>query len=746
MSKIIRVGEHHITIPQPLSKADVLFYDEKPDRAFWRRDDVIKQFRKIWFDFIPYHTQINKSATLYDQDGILTSLSEDDTNYIIDTFKQEIDRRRNGVFMKNHKEIVWITGDHYFALMYGRMQRHDGMGSYADFREFQAEFFYLIHHVWSQPHILGLIMSKAKKTGITNMLWLYYLNRSTLNQNRNYGYMNIEQGQAAKTFRDYFLYAYNSIIPAMRPAIKQKSEADGTITFGNGFRNSKKAQMMAYDSSDELNSSVFCVPTKDKAFDVAVMSDIAFDEPTKYKQSFENIWSTNKESVKIQSKFNGRAWAFNYTTGDDTDSFRETREIFMASKLKTILPTSQNQTKSGLIAHHIPAIKSWEGAFDVHGRCNEVKAMQENLFEREKVRGDKRKLQAIKRQYANDEKEAWASAGAGSTFDNIRLGDLLSDLEADERDDIETPYQEGRLVWSNSLWETGTIKKRPTGQFCTVNFVPLTQDEKDRGDVGRLRIYYDIPKVHQNIALKQGRDEWGNLIAPMFKYYGGADPTNYAAGHEVLEGSKNAYQIWSIPDESQNTLNKKIVTNVLCMEYFDRQEMPTDAYEDLVKLMVYTGAIMAVEANVPYSATKLMEEGFGHFMIVKYNESSTNSYYTPWKRHMGMAHEMEKKYQLLRRSVNATGNDILESFIRYIKTYFQEPAPGDRDYGKTFKSARAINQLMNFEAENTKIYDLAMCMGWSFFAYEMWYNSLQHEYDEYQDPNNIAAVLRAFAS
>lgn len=46
-------------------------------------------------------------------------------------------------------------------------------------------------------------------------------------------------------------------------------------------------------------------------------------------------------------------------------------------------------------------------------------------FERFKVRDNRRALQAITRQYANDKREAWGSAGAGSTFDNIRLGEVL---------------------------------------------------------------------------------------------------------------------------------------------------------------------------------------------------------------------------------------------------------------------------------------------------------------------------------
>lgn len=65
------------------------------------------------------------------------------------------------------------------------------------------------------------------------------------------------------------------------------------------------------------------VPTKAKEFDVAVMSDIAFDEPTKYPESFSEIWRTNKASVKIQSKINGKARQFSYTEGTGTPSFSE---------------------------------------------------------------------------------------------------------------------------------------------------------------------------------------------------------------------------------------------------------------------------------------------------------------------------------------------------------------------------------------------------------------------------------------
>ena len=87
--KYVRVGEHCILLPPlPTNKKDILFWDKKPVDQFWCRDELIKQYRQIWFDFIPrssksdIYTKMFQSATLYDQDGLLISLNEEDSMYI----------------------------------------------------------------------------------------------------------------------------------------------------------------------------------------------------------------------------------------------------------------------------------------------------------------------------------------------------------------------------------------------------------------------------------------------------------------------------------------------------------------------------------------------------------------------------------------------------------------------------------------------------------------------------------------
>lgn len=745
------IGEHYVKIPPvPKDKKKILFWDEKKEDQRWDREKIIGDYRDIWLQFLPFSskspvfTRMYQKATLFDEDGNLITLNNEDSDYIDSIYLQERERRLNGVWFFNNGEPTFLTGDHYFFLMYARMQRHDGEGLFGDYREFQDWYFKLIQHCWDSDNILGLFVSKAKKTGITNAHWSgYYLNRATLHRNKTLGYMNINAKQAAKTFNDYFMYSLNGLVSPLKPEIKLVSLVEGSIVFGQSYNSNKKKRKAIIDGDDDLNTTVQCVATKAKAFDVAVMRDICFDEPTKYPESFGEIWRTNKEAVKIQSKFNGRAWLFNYTEGSDTQSFREAREVFLESRLQTAINNPKGQTTSGLICYHLPAFASWEGAFDKYGRCNEVQAMKEIEYERNKVRNNKRELQAITRQYANTEREAWGSAGAGTTFDNIRLGELLAELEMKQKSLITNDYVEGNLEWTTSLWEIGLRNKRPRGTFCPVKFVPLTKNQLMNGEKGKVRMYNEIPEVHRNYILRLGRDEWGNILRPeRFNYCTGADPTQEAAASEIIEGSKNAYITMSRLDERLDSLARKVSSKLLMMEYYARPELPDEAYEDLVKQIIYTGSVNMVEANVPAMATRLMQEGLGLYMFVKTEEGVISL----WERWMGLAAETDKTYHLIRTTSNgADKKERMEQFVALIKGYMYEPEEGGKDYGALVKSERLIKQLMDLDIENTKIYDLFIAFGYALLCDDCYTTYLLSQ----QQNNNVAIsmdeMLRAFS-
>lgn len=742
MSEVLMIGEHAYQLPKaPSDRREILFIDEKPENAYWDREKLIKSYKKVWFDFIPHHTKVYQSATLYDKDDILVSLNKEDSDYIKRIYEQERDRRINGVFFKNGTEITYITGTHYFVLMWCKTKRPDKK-DYFDYKEFQRDFFYLIDHVNKNDKILGLFISKPKKTGITNLMWLYYLNKATLTRNINLGNMNIDQDKAAKTFRDHFLYAYNGLPPAFKPQWKNKSEVEGRITFGKQYSNSKKSRLIVNDAEDELNTMVATTPTMPHAFDVDVFSDIWFDEPPKYKTDFGEIYRSNSAGTRIQDFIVGKIWLTSYTPDDSGASFISAKTLFFDSELRTIDDKSNDRTKSNLICYHIPAYKSWWTSIDKYGRCNEKEAMAKIQAERTQLKNKPRELQALTRQYANDKREAWSVGGAGSVFNIQRLSELAYDIEEEEKSSPENPYLEGKLVWENPLWEIGLRNKRRKGEFCNVKFVPITEQEKLASEIGRLRIFYPIPNSHQNLALKNGRDEYNCLLPPKrFLYAGGVDPTSHAAGSEVIMGSKNSSHIISIPDMLTDIRYGRISTKLLVSEYYHRPELPDEAYEDIVKEIIYFGKLSIVEANIPTVATRLMEEGLGHYMLVK----DKNGIITNWKRYMGLPHESEKEYQLIRRTHTNKNNELLETLVRLIKNYIEKPPEGEKDYGQTIKSLRLLNQLMDFDAEDTRKSDLVMSFGYTLLCLETYLELLLQETEEYTSPNNIAAVLSALS-
>lgn len=746
MAIIQTIGEHRFNIPEPKDKRDILFYDMKD--PYWVREVAMADYNErngIWHDFMPGKggTKIYQEVTLYDGDGNLVSLNKDDSDWIIRMYEREWNRRTYGVHFMNDKEITWITGDYWFILAHCKTKRPDKVSDFFDYYEYQSEYLQLVWYVNNSDWIDLLDLSKAKKTGITNIHWLYYLNKATMNKNLNMGTMNIDQSKAAKTFRDHFMYAFNGLPLPLKPGIKTKSETDGIITFAERATNSKRNNKRGA-GDDELNTTVMCVPTMINAFDVDVFADTWYDEPPKYKGDFGEIYRSNSEATKLQDTSAGKKWLTSYTPEGEAPSFTSAKNLFFDCELRTINPaTGTHKTKSGGICHHIPAYASWKSEINKYGKCNEKQAMVKIQARRDALKDKPRELNAETRRYANNKREAWTTGGAGSVFDNVRLSEILLDIEEEQRASILPPYKEGKLEWTNKLWETGLKNRRPKGTFCPVEFIPITTEQRKKNETGRLRIYNDIADVQKNSILKSGKDEWGCLIPPeIFSSFLGADPTSHAAASEVIEGSKNAFYVENAVDPRLDQLLGKVSSGVCTYEYFYRPELPDEAYEDLVKLIIFTGSLCAVEANVPTMATKLLEEGLGRFMLVK----DKDGIYRIWERWMGLPEEADKQYHLLRTTSNSPETRfMLEFFVRLWIAYIQKPQDGDKDYGSTIKSEIVINQLMNLDVTNTKTADMFMASGYGKFCRDQYSAILLSNKNKNTGDISITDVLRAFA-
>lgn len=736
--KTIHIGEHTFVRPNLPDTSDILFYNEEPNKAYWLRLDL----PKVFYDFIPNFTELYQEATLQNEKGIYKSFNKEDSDLFIETLKIEIKRRTFGVFFRNGNTIEYITGHHYFTLqhckVYGKDVKYEKFCKifgdhipreiyvklymeYGYYYKYQRDLFYLIENVNNDEECLGGYFSKAKKTGVTFLFACYKLNKTTLMKMQQIGIMSKKQDDAIDTNMMYFFHAYDGLANIFKPNIQTLAKAQGEIVFGAKTFTGTSAEKSALNSimqDKALNSRVFTAPTKPKGFDAPKMSDVELDEFNKmFAESHESpkeIFDTNKATVKMQDDITGKMWLFGYVSESNDKGVEEARTIFFESKLNT--KKGGKRTKSELICFHVSSLNSYLSLIDKYGDCDEKEANRRIEEALSRVKNNPKAYQAAKRQLARNEKEAWEVGSTRSTFNPVELTKHLYNLETELISTGTPPYRMGRLVWENTLWELGRKDRRPKGAFCAVKFIPLTEEDLADEIDPEIIIWRDIPRSEQNACLLRGKDTVGNLIAPdRFDIMCGIDPTNYAAGEEVNEGSKNGMIAINFHDEGLNQRMGKIDSKIIVAHIFHRPNNSPESYEYFLKWMIYSGSLCLVEGNSSYVATRLIEEGLINYMIVR-DKEKVLCLGKSWMK-------LGEDCNLVRRTANADQNDMLETLVRLITAYI-EVIPGEINYLELIKIVDLIKQLLKFDPKDTRIYDLVLALGWCLLCYDVYYNYL----------------------
>lgn len=740
----IMVGEHLIKLPPlPKDRGDVLFIDKCAEDAYWHRRT---KYPQVFTSFCPFKTLINCSHTKWDNNtGELLQLSDEDTKIVRNIYLDINKKRKNGVFFRNGNDIEYLTGSHWFTLDHCKMFGNSKNDGYGLFYKYQRDIFYLMDYMWEE-WCLGLNISKAKKTGITQIIdGGYCVDKGTSMFQWMIGFMSRNQDVAVENNMKLFLHAFDNLMLPLRPKVGFKAPKGGNIEFSEFT----KKNISKSGSDEVLNTKIFCVPTAEHSFDSHFMNIIRMDEFPKYwqdsKKEPKEIFRNNKAGAKDQDNFRGRVIISSYPPEEDDIGSEQAAEIFRQSKLSTM---KHGKTESELICYHIPAYKSLKSCIDKYGECDEKKAMEILLQNRDRVKKDRKALLAEIRQNPNNEDEAFGSNTQGSVFDPARLIEIARNIEDEVRSSPVSPYMEGLLEWENWRWEIGLKNKRPKGEFGRVKFIPLTKEEIERGERGRLRIYREVPLSLQNAVLRNGVDEYGCIIPPAtHKYIYGADPVAHAAASEVIAGSVNSFSVLSMKDEQMDAIHRGVSSGTLDLQYFFRPELPDEAYEDFIKLIIYTGALGIVEANMPEFATRMIAEGLGRFLIVKDVEGNK----CIWERWMGLANETDKRYHLIRTTGNSPDTKIiLESFVRLMTNYIHRPSEGEKDYGITIKDERLIKQMSQITkvwevGGSTKLYDLFMSFGYALYAMDIYSGLLLEGIHDPYSGANLAAILSAFS-
>lgn len=695
MPKTVRIGEHIFILPQdPVTQDDVLFVKDKRENQRWRRQT---DFPKIFFDFIPGYTKENSDATLYDSSGVLRMVSVQDTEILHRLLVRELKRRVYGIHYMNDGDLNYLTGDHYFTLQWGQMhgytnpETNDGYGEY---RQFQRDIFFFIQLCFQETNTFGGFIAKAKKTGVTQLMALMFLNRSTMIKEKRFLMMSKSHVDAKFTNMMFFQHGLEGLPPIMKPAIGNLNQSTVSfdqpkIRFTGSKMNMQQQQIRAMQGSG-YKTTVEAVPTKEDAMDGPKVYVAWKDEFPKYKNPGpKKVFDKSSESVKLQQTKYGTDFYTSYPPENDSAGFFEAKEIYFNSALSTL--NELGQTKSGLLKFFVSALDSTEGTLDRFGRPDRTKAFYINDTDRKSVGNNRSEKQKKKRQYPRTEKECWESGGSGSTFDNIRLGMRDAELEEEENNGA-VHFKEGFLEYTN-------------GEGSPLYFRELTQRQREENVEPYWRQYVPLlPEEVNRVILNQHRDWEGNLMPYRDNPFTGAiDPTDYKEKKDVLEGSKNAITVMNELDLIKNTRFGYNVTNALVLEFLFRADDPDEIEEEAVKVILYTGGYFIIEANKGWLFTRLKKRGLGNFLLYK-------------DRKKKMIRTIEPGDEL--QPIN-TETESINEYCRAIARYFREPPTvEDIDWLAYFKSRRAIAQLMDFDPMATKVSDLVVALGYNLLAKE----------------------------
>lgn len=720
----IPVGEHSFTTPPMPSIDQILFHEKKKrDDQFWTRQ---KDFPKIFYDWHndPYPggegVELFAKKTEYHPDlRLLISLSKEDSIQMFGTIEEngieglqirEQRRRKEGIWFFNNGEPTYITGNHYASLqwlaMKGCSNSVEPGSNYGQYYQFQRDgIFYYFEICRTTPYGRGGILIKPKKTGATQAISLVCGNEGMTQREKNIRMMSITETLAKESNFGLISYAMNKMPNILMPSRSKQNE--GEVIFGppNGSRNPLKKKRAI--ELDYLYTWVCTVPTGKTSFDSFTNHIALIDEFPKIQDSTwpEELFLTTIVTVMEGFQRKGTIFALSYVPEQTNRSFYESRKIYKESKLKTRklnkdgIPFGETQSK--LICHTLTVQEGMFNCCDKFGKPIPERIWEVIRQELDDVKHDPIKVQAVKRQYPTNELDPWSEGSRESTlFDNVRLSEQEIDLE-DAASTGDFPY-----IDFNLEYPTLPVKQKVGTRYDfpgKITMVEISDKQKmDGAEHGRF-LWYDkqwTPDWYLQKHLgRVTKDPKTNLLMPnpSSPFFISIDPTNFKSKKNTGVASLNSFGVFQLPDSELNANFRENVTNYrLIIEYFFRQDKPSETMHDMIKLILFIGCHVQIESNMSTWAESLIEMGLGNFLLVINKDGALE----PWS-----LHKWDNGTQALFTSQKQT----IDMYISAGREHLGAPViDGDIDNIKYLKSLNVLSQLKMITIEETKWYDAAV--------------------------------------
>ena len=563
----------------------------------------------------------------------------------------QFDRMWNGCWFFNKGEPTYITGAHYEYLTF-----YKGKDEIC-FWHIHKELFYFDDYVDKQEKILGKVILKGRRCGVTQMENFLTLRKSKSGRNIQCGLMSMNLQKSIRTMLKPIRDALAKYPKKIRPRFK------------TGAGNKLIESSINYTSNqidedeDYLGGWILPLATTSTAFDGDKLHRLQLDEVFKWEGVDPmDIIEPQLKTMKLihTGQIIGKASIFS-TMGTDISKMK--KAILFASRIwESSNPETADEsgrTPSGFLRYFV-------GVFDYMG------IDKYGFVDRGKAEIEYQEEIDIKiKQFGEGSKE--------------HISELKA-LPRSPEDAFDTPEQysafnrSGRVgKWERELLsipvaERGYVCGRFYEDFGGKVYFKVSDTVTDDGwNIITAALKLDKPN---NVRFIDGYFE---LKSRDIEGTGGYDPYRIdkedAVSQNLSSGAMHLYKVYD--NYSNNGL-----TNMLIGDFLGREDDNDDTHKQFALACRYFGFLMSPERNV----------GIGWFKKQGYNRMV---YTSPYDGKKGIWMQ-----------TNETKN-VLRDGMELIQNYVKEPkSEEDIDLLRTIKLPRTLAQLKSFTKDQLRSHDL----------------------------------------
>lgn len=624
--EVIKLHNLNITLPSIPAKKDILFSKLKKEDQYWRRQEV--------------------------PGGISQDNAESYIEYIVEEFR----RRREGIWFMNNGKPEYLTGTHYFALQWVKMEDN---GDYMDFRYAQRDMFYFTQACIVDPRCLGELFVKSRRTGYTYQILCQLLNDGTSMSNARLGMTSKTADDAAKAFSK-FSYGYLNLPFFFKPIVKGAEDSKKFLEFAKPSDRSKTSKKNKDTNTDDyLNTLIDYLPTKDDAYDGQKMFRYLGDEISKWSKphNFEKHWGQVSPTFDTGGRVVGKAF-LGSTANAMNNGGREFKNLYLLSDVKK-RNNITGRTPSGLYSYFLPAHKNMEEFTDKYGVCHEIVEKGGGYYN---VQGEYKTIGSVQFLEAkrsskkkesdisyNEELRAFPMTTDEAFRDELHqslfnIERIISQIKFNEEFEVEKTLVRGNFQWKDGIKDS-LVEWKPNekGRFL-VSWIPPTN----------LQNRFEIKMNHGGYSKHPLNDDLGAFGCDTYDISGTVEGVRKDGTYneETSRASKGA-----LHGLTSFTLGD-VPSNAFFLEYVSRPKTAEMFFEDVLMACVFYGMPILAENNKPRLLYHFKNRGYRGYSVTRFDKTSNRL--SPTEKELGgMPNSSEDVRQMHASAIEA----YIEKFV-----------------------------------------------------------------------------------